>query len=827
MPHTTIEIYIRRLPANSLVADARLTSVTSAMPTQLVSHAPVTLNSETLLAATNDAAIYGRLLSAQLFADRALRDAWLKVRANVDDPLQLRLRLDARADDLHAIRWETLRDPQTGQPIALNERVQLVRAVDSADLVPVAIPPRPNLSGLVVVANPSNLSAFRLAEVDVDGEVARACTALGDIPTVVLGDHADAQGRATMARLVAHLRDDPAYVILVAHGTLRDGQIVLWLEQDDGRADQVVGTDLIVAIERLTTRPLLMVLVSCQRAVRGYSDTLSGLGPGLARVGVAAVLGFYGDVAMSTARIFLPMLISDINRDGQIDRALAAARVALARQRRPWWQPVLWLRTDGRLWQEALSSLAASVTLPAPLGDLLARMSNVWRWNRFGQEVPAWLARQLDQHNELQDINLKPLKEASRRRWAQVDWQRAAYAYRDDLLSHYSLIQLFGVRHPVHLADVLSDIYLIDRPGPWQRPTLEDLRRRPPTASELPDTELRREGLALVMRQRRLFIFGQPGVGKTTFLKRLAVHAAQGQIDAVPIMVEINLWQESHLDLMGYLSRQFDACGFTHAQPFLKTLLEQGQAMLLFDGLDVLSVHDALHQRMLHEIREFIQEYGQNRFVITCRTAASEYAFDQFKYCELDDFDQTQVEAFINYWFQHDQQKADILVRVLNSVEHRRLHDLVRRPLLLAMLCRIFDEARALPQRRGALYEEATYDLLRLWEQTSGAERATAYRVLPLAAKRQLLADLAAQAFERGEQLLPREWLVTQIDRFFRRLPLAAQSDALDPAEILRQIEIQHGLLVAVTPDSYGFTHPSIHEYFVACYLVSRPHEQI
>ncbi|MBX0331333.1 CHAT domain-containing protein [Oscillochloris sp. ZM17-4] len=348
MPHTTITLHIHRLPDASLVADAELTSVASAAPAQLATNAPVVLDAEALLGCSNDPVTYGTALAAQLFAAQPLREAWLKARAYAAaGDLQLRLRLDATAPDLHALRWETLRDPENGQPIALYEHVRLVRTLDTPNLTPVAIPPRPDLHALVVVSNPSNLRDYNLAEVDVDGEIGRARTALGDIPTTILGDHPDAAGRATLTNLAAQLRNAPPIMLLVAHG----GQSLLWLEHDDGMANPVASADVVVTVERLVARPLLLALLSCQSAGRGYGDTLSALGPGLARIGVPAVLGFQGNVAMSTVRTFLPIMISELRRDGQIDRALAAARAALGEQN-PWWQAVLWLRTDGRLWQE-------------------------------------------------------------------------------------------------------------------------------------------------------------------------------------------------------------------------------------------------------------------------------------------------------------------------------------------------------------------------------------------------------------------------------------------------------------------------------------------
>ncbi len=375
---TTIEFHIRsalppladaenlsaigyRLSA-MFTADATLTSAASAAATQLATNAPVTLDPEALRAMSHNPAAYGKLLSDQLFADQTLRDSWLKARAfAAADDLQVRLRLDARADELHALRWETLRDPETDQPIALYERVRLVRTLDSADLTPVTIPPRPDLRALVVVSNPSNLAAG-MAEVDVDGEVARARAALGDIPTTILGDTAGAAGRATLVNIAAHLRDGPHIVILVAHGTLRDSRPVVWLEQDDGTSHQAPGADVVAAVQRLATRPLLLILASCRSGGGGYGDTLSAIGPGLARVGVPAVLGFQGDVAMSAVKTLLPTLITELRRDGQIDRAMAAARAALGEQR-PWWQAALWLRTDGRLWSEPAPPAPAQ---PAP-----------------------------------------------------------------------------------------------------------------------------------------------------------------------------------------------------------------------------------------------------------------------------------------------------------------------------------------------------------------------------------------------------------------------------------------------------------------------------
>jgi catechol 2,3-dioxygenase-like lactoylglutathione lyase family enzyme len=79
------------------------------------------------------------------------------------------------------LRWEVLRAPEDDTPLALNERVRLSRYLESSDFTPLTLPLHPDLRALVVVANPSDLGDYGLAE--IGDEMARAHTTLGNIPT--------------------------------------------------------------------------------------------------------------------------------------------------------------------------------------------------------------------------------------------------------------------------------------------------------------------------------------------------------------------------------------------------------------------------------------------------------------------------------------------------------------------------------------------------------------------------------------------------------------------------------------------------------------------
>jgi hypothetical protein len=203
----------------------------------------------------------------------------------------------------------------------------------------------------VVVSNPSNVSEYApggtpLASLDVAGEVARAGAALGDLPMTVLAS----EGQATLAALLTHLRDGYDILYLVTHGAMLQGDPHLWLEAENGQAAVTLGSDLVRQVRDLRERPRLVVLASCQSAGSGEEGVLAALGPRLAEVGIPAVLAMQGNVTLETVETFLPVFFRELLRDGQIDRAMAAAR-GMVRDRPDWWMPVLFLRLKrGCIW---------------------------------------------------------------------------------------------------------------------------------------------------------------------------------------------------------------------------------------------------------------------------------------------------------------------------------------------------------------------------------------------------------------------------------------------------------------------------------------------
>jgi hypothetical protein len=305
---------------------------------------------EALQALGVNEASYGNELTRILFDPPAIREFFSKARAaTARDELMLHLRLHLNAPaKFHAIRWESLRDPEGGSPLATRSDVYFSRYLSSSDWRPIKIPPQHEQDALIVVAGPDNVSDYspngrQLAPVAVDEELERARTALSSFERTEL-----AHGKATLSNIVEALRQGVDILYLVCHGALIEDVPHLVLERSDRTARFVDGRTLVERLSEIDHRPTIAMLLSCQSAAGDDSVTsdegeLSGLGPRLVAAGVAAVVGMQGNVTMGTVDEFAPAFFASLADHGVVDRAMSKARQSIT-ERPDWWVPVLYSR---------------------------------------------------------------------------------------------------------------------------------------------------------------------------------------------------------------------------------------------------------------------------------------------------------------------------------------------------------------------------------------------------------------------------------------------------------------------------------------------------
>ena len=129
------------------------------------------------------------------------------------------------------------------------------------------------------------------------------------------------------------------------------------------------------------------------------------------------------------------------------------------------------------------------------------------------------------------------------------------------------------------------------------------------------------------------------------------------------------------------------------------------ELLILFDGLDEAPTPNDV----INKIRDFVDQYSQNRFIISLRVGAYTGGFTEFAVVEIADFDDSQIQDYINNWFAsgaHRKMKmSERCWDALNATEYRSIKALAQNPLSLALLCTIYEESQNFPPNRAILYK--------------------------------------------------------------------------------------------------------------------------
>lgn len=425
-----------------------------------------------------------------------------------------------------------------------------------------------------------------------------------------------------------------------------------------------------------------------------------------------------------------------------------------------------------------------------------------WFWGNFGKEL---VERSLDK---------------VKKQWEEFNWEKGEETYRKRLIDLYTTTRLLGHPKPINILDMFTDVFVLDKPTAFKRYELSELQSRPLSRDSLTFEEKRVPALRLVLGEKRLYILGKPGSGKTTFLKYLTFQACAGKINKTPIFISLKEWSDSRLPLIKYIALQFEICGFPNSESFVIKLLDSGKALLLFDGLDEVNQEGRERSEMIKVLTNFANQYPEIQICLTCRIAASDYSFEQFTYIEIADFDEKQVKIFVGKWYHEDMRMHRSFLTEFNNPRHEGIRELTKTPLLLALLCLAYDETLSFPLRRVDIYREALDALLKRWDSSRGVKRDDIYKDLSTVRKEQMLSRIAAQNFDAGNYFIRKDKIISQIYEYIEQLPPVDNRTDPDGEAILRAIEVQHGLLIERAHDIYSFSHLTFQEYFTARYIV-------
>ncbi len=373
--------------------------------------------------------------------------------------------------------------------------------------------------------------------------------------------------------------------------------------------------------------------------------------------------------------------------------------------------------------------------------------------------------------------------------------------------------------------------------------------------------------LEAATQHRRLALLGDPGSGKSSFVRYLAVWLAEaclGQRAAppgweeglLPVLVTLReltprlaglalegiTEKDRHRQLLATMWGQWRAeledlraSGFAQG---LEEALTDGQVVLIFDGLD--EVPEKLRRRVRESVKAVQGEYPTVwRVIVTCRKRSytGSTVLPGFTAHTLAPFDSDRIARFVKAWYsaqvaldRMDQDKARKKAQDLEAVAlSRELGELSPNPMLLTTMAIIHQRDVGLPNERVRLYARVVEVLLSRWQKHKGIPVSKALEeVLKDDLKlRSILERLAFEVHQlqaaqgEGSNLLRKDVLgLLEQPAYLKDAGLA--SEFLDYVDQCAGLLIGHGGgEEGQKPQIYSFPHRTFQEYLAGCQMVS------
>jgi formylglycine-generating enzyme required for sulfatase activity/predicted phosphodiesterase len=315
----------------------------------------------------------------------------------------------------------------------------------------------------------------------------------------------------------------------------------------------------------------------------------------------------------------------------------------------------------------------------------------------------------------------------------------------------------------------------------------------------------------LAHHHRRWGLLGEPGGGKTTLLRHVAIELLKDMTGPLPIYLKVAELEQGLYKAIEALCASFDDAILA---TFVFGEAQAGRAVLLIDGLDEAVDLTAAHNWVVGAAAKV----GVSQVIIASRPIGytePSSDFHTLTLCPLGADEQTEL---LTRWVSNRAIVHDALERLSRTPRLRRLAE---NPLLLTLIGLLLRAGKDVPSRRGDLYERALKLLLTRDHNAEDAAPIAPMREPDLTLELLGWAALSLHGLE--DEAYRRDALVTALQADPRNAARLSKHWS-NPATFIAEVAERTGLLIPDTgrvkdATAYSFPHRTFREFLAATAL--------
>ena len=348
----------------------------------------------------------------------------------------------------------------------------------------------------------------------------------------------------------------------------------------------------------------------------------------------------------------------------------------------------------------------------------------------------------------------------------------------------------------------------------WKREKSDDLQKEAEKEPPEPVIGLLKR-LALVEEPEHVLLAGRPGSGKSTALRRLLlelVEAARAdESRPLPVLVQL----KGDRTIPELIQAEFRRAKQRVALEQIDDWLLDDRLVLLLDGLNEIP-----SQELRTRVQEFREENSSTPMIFTTRDLSVGGTLGIEHRIEMRPLGESQMREFVTKYL--DKRGMPEQVDQLLGQLRNRLREVAETPLLLKMLCDVFDpQTQQIPQNKGELFRlfDSKFDEFKGF---ASAPVSSDFRRF----KSEMLQYLAFRMIQGDPQRPTEAWLTIERDRaeewLEQLLSVRVDAPGQQAKEWLENLLEYHLLQVAANPRHIEFHHQLFQEYYAAKWLVKQ-----